>query len=325
MGIRRTFQWAKLLVCAFCVLPLLACGPDYERPLRVGANLWAGYEPMFLARDLGYYDGQAIQLVELGGTTQAIDALHAGKLDGAGLTLDEAVTLASDGVPIAVVWVFNFSNGADALVARPEIKSLQELADKRIGVEQTGVGAYMLDAALLEAGLNTQQVRVLSLTADEHLLAYQQGRVDALVTFDPMKEKLLHEGAHLLFDSSKLPGEIVDVLVVRREALTCCLDALVRLVQGQQRALAYLREHREDALKRMSMRSHSTPEETATALAGMQLPDTLQNRQLLEGNLPKLYSTVTFLSSLMMDRRLINSSVSPEALLDDRVVREIKP
>ncbi len=69
-----------------------------------------------------------------------MDALRVGSLDLAGLTLDEALLLAQEGVPIAVIWVLNTSAGADALLAKPGITTLDALRGKRIGVEQTAVG-----------------------------------------------------------------------------------------------------------------------------------------------------------------------------------------
>lgn len=74
-----------------------------------------------MARDLGYYDGQLLRLVELGSTTQVMDALRTGRLDVAGVTLDEALTLAHEGVPISVIWVMNISAGADVIIARPPL------------------------------------------------------------------------------------------------------------------------------------------------------------------------------------------------------------
>ena len=91
---RRWIAW----LASVCMAWLLAgCGPRYEPPLMVGTNIWAGCEPLYLARDLGYYDGQPLRLVELGSTTQVMDALRTGRLDVAGVTLDEALTLAHEG------------------------------------------------------------------------------------------------------------------------------------------------------------------------------------------------------------------------------------
>ena len=142
----------------------------------------------------------------------------------AGLTLDEALTLVQEGIPIKVIWVLTFpraptrwwpaTGGRAGGPARPQG-----------GVEQTAVGAYMLNAALAKAGLRTTDITVVPLPLDEHLTAWRESQVDALVTFDPVLQVLRGEGAPVLFDSSAIPGEIVDVLVARTDALACAPSA----------------------------------------------------------------------------------------------------
>jgi len=310
---RRLFTGFLLLVVL-----LAGCAPAYRPPLTVGTNPWIGYEPLYLARNLGYYDGMPLRLVELGSNTQAMDALRAGRLDAAGLTLDEALTLAEEKVPVAIVWVLDVSAGADALVAKPEIPTLAALHGKRIGVEQTAVGAYLLDATLRRAGLATADVTLVPLPVDAHVGAFESGAIDAVVTFDPARQALLNAGGRVLFDSSMLPGEIVDVLVVRRQALDCCARDIARLIDGQQRALEYLARHRGDALARMSPRLGLAPADIARALEGLVLPDDAYNRSLLDGPTPDLAETARQQARLMQQRGLLSSGIDSRSLIDGR-------
>jgi len=312
-----------LLACA--ALLGAGCSPRFEPPLMVGTNTWTGYEPLYLARDLGYHDGLPLRMVELGSATQAMDALRVGKLDLAGLTLDEALTLAQEGVPIRIVWVLNVSAGSDAIVARPGIARLADLRGRRIGVEQTAVGAYMLQAALQQAGMQASEVSVVPLPLDEHLAAWRNRHVDAVVTFDPVRQMLVNEGGVALFDSRALPGEIVDVLVARQAALQCCARHIAQLLDGQHRALAYLAQHRGDALARMARRPGVAASDVAAALGGMALPDTAANQALLGGPSPGLARTAQQLAQAMHQRGLLARTPDTTALVDGRFVREMQP
>lgn len=302
---------------AACLLAV-ACTPTHRPPLKVGTNLWLGYEPLYLADDLGYYAGVPIRLVELGSDTQAMDALRARRLDAAGLTLDEALTLLEERVPVAIVWVLDVSAGADAVVAKPDIPALSALRGKRIGVEQTAVGAYMLDAALRRAELTPADVTLSHLPVDAHVASFNAGSIDAVVTFDPARQALVKSGGRVLFDSRSLPGQIVDVLVVRREALACCSADVARLIQGQQRALRHLARNRTDALARMAPRLGLPPDDIAVALEGIVLPDTAYNRSLLGGPAPDLAETAWHQSRLMQQRGLLVSHIDTRALIDGR-------
>ncbi len=74
-------RWRRLRWLARAVMPV---------PLtRVGGILWVGYEPLFLARDLGRYDAGTLRLVEMPSNTANLMALATGELEAATLTLDE--------------------------------------------------------------------------------------------------------------------------------------------------------------------------------------------------------------------------------------------
>lgn len=175
-----------------------------------------------MARELGYYQGQNTRLIELGSTSQALDALRVGKLDMAAVTLDEAILLTQENVPIKIIWVMNISAGADALVVKAPIKQASDLRGKRIGVEQTAVGAYLLSSFLARSELTLRDIKVVPLPLDEHLSAWQSQKVDALITFDPVLQAILKQGGRVLFDSRAMPGEVVDVLIAQQSALDCC-------------------------------------------------------------------------------------------------------
>lgn len=320
----RCIGWRRF--CAILALAgsaawLTACGPRYDPPLAVGTNTWTGYEPLYLARDLGLHDGLPVRLVELGSTTQSMDALRTGQLGMAGLTLDEALTLAQEGIALKVVWVMDVSSGADALVVRPDLADLSDLRGSKVGVEQTAVGAYMLQAALRKAGLASADITVVPLPMDEHLSAWRDGRVDALVTFDPVLQVLRGSGAKVLFDSREIPGEIVDVLVARKEALDCCSQHIAQLLQAHQRALGHLATAQEDALQRMTPRLGLTPAEMDAALGGIELPDAAANRTLLSGPEARLAKSAQRLAANMREQGLLHRAVDAASLIDDRFVR----
>ncbi len=311
-----------LLLAALPLLLPVACSSTYQKPLTVGTNVWIGNEPLYLARSLGYYDGSRLRLVELSSNTQSMDALRSGRLDAASLTLDEALTLVAEGVPLRVVWVLDVSAGADAVLGRAGVETLADLRGRRIGVEQTATGAYLLDAALHRAGLTPTDVDIVPLPVDAHIEEFRKGHVDALVTFDPSRLSLLNEGAHALFDSRQLPGEIVDVLVVRDEALKCCAEDIRRLIAGQQRALAYLARHREDALARMTPRLVLPPAGVAQSLSGLVLPDMPYNRALIGGSTPVLQASAQRQATLMQQHGLLATAPDTRGLLDGRFTRD---
>ena len=60
----------------------------------------------------------------------------------------------------------------------------------------------MLDAMLTAAKLQASDVKLVSLSVNEHLSAYRDKKVDAIVTFEPVRSKLLGLGAKIIYKIS---------------------------------------------------------------------------------------------------------------------------
>jgi NitT/TauT family transport system substrate-binding protein len=253
-------------------LAAAGCTPATAQPLRIGAHPWVGYELMYLARSRGFVDPDQVHLIEVPTASASLRALAAGTLEGAGLTLDEVLSARARGLLLRVVAVLDISNGADVLLARPPLSTLAALKGRRIGVEQSATGALMLDAALERAGLRPADLELVPLDFSEHIGAYQSGRVDALVTFEPARSQLLAAGAQVLFSSDQVPGLIVDVLAVRAEAIRPHAKALCALVAGVFRAQTEWQRDAAGCAALMSPRLRLPPAGVMQALALLARP-----------------------------------------------------
>ncbi len=306
---RRWFLGSTGLALAAGCLSLTGCAGAAEPGLRIATNQWIGYELLHLGQALAAEEAAAekprIRLIELLSNTDSIQALAAGTIDGAGLTLDEAISARAAGIDLKIILVFDFSAGADVLLARPGITRLDQLKGRHIGVEQTGVGALMLDAAMKQATLARGDVHVISMTADQHLAAFEQGKVDALVTFEPIASQIIAAGWQPLFDSRAIPGGIVDVLAVSAQALADNPKTLRILLTRHFKALNYLRQRPDDATRRMAPRLGLTPAAVQSGYASLVLPDLAENHRLLGGTPAPLETTAAQLAALMLREKLL--------------------
>ena len=295
-----------------------------ENPLRVGTNIWPGYEPLFLARSLGYYEGHAIRLIEFSSSAEVIRAYRNGLIDVAAVTADEALLISATQPNHRIVLVCDFSNGADVLLARPEFHSIQELKGKRVGAEATILGAYMLARALEHGGLAVSDVQVVEVPLLEHESAFLSGKVDAIVTFEPRRSRLMASGARVLFDSSQIPGEIVDVLLTRQDLTDGQTRELGVFVSGWFRALDYLQENPSDAALRVSPREQVTPQQFLDSLRLIELPDRDTNLGLLGKSPQNLSGGLDQLSALMLKNQIVSKKITLP-ILDDGFIQGVKP
>lgn len=314
-------RWRSLMIfgliiklCPFFIL-LIACNGEPQKPLRVASHEWPGYEPLHLARELGFFDEALIHLYEVPSATSSIRAFRDGFLDAAALTLDEALMLLHDHVPVKVLFVMDISNGADALLAQPELKDMQELKGKSIGVESIALGAYVMARALEKAGMAVKDVDLIYYPFHKHKWAFENRKVDGLVTFEPVKGVLQKAGASVLLDSSELPYEIFDVFVVHERVLKTNPTAIRMLVDAWFKALDYMKSHPTDAANLIAHRIGSSPEQFLISLEGIILPNRSDNLALITGTDPKLVKISDDLANLLLHFRLMNSPVKPEHLI----------
>lgn len=311
----RLTNWRSLLIAFMLALISGGCDWPIERPLKVASHEWPGYEPLHLARELGYFDEEKIHVYEVPSATASIRAFRNGYIDVVALTLDEALLLLEDKVPIKVLLVMDVSNGADAIVARPPIQSLKDIKDKAVGVESMALGAYMLTRALIKGGLQPESVKPIYIPFNKHEEAYKQHLVDILVTFEPVKSKIVQLGGRILIDSKELPNEIFDVLVIRETALNSHLQEVKSLLNGWFKAVDYLASNKEDAAFTVARRINSTPEQFINSLNDIILPSFEDNQRFLAGNDPELIHIAQQLSSVMLSNNLLSTELDIHSLI----------
>lgn len=293
------------------LLPLAACTP--RRRLILAGHPWPGYEPMFLARTLGYLPPD-LELQEAPTVHASIEAVKTGKADGAMLTMDEVLQLRDDGVPLQIVLVFDVSKGADVLLAQPRISQLSDLKGQRIGTESSALGSLMLAMVLDKAGLRPDQVQIKRIVYEEQEAAWARGEVDALVTYEPVAARLKRTGAHQLLSTREMPDTIFDVLAVRPEVLKSHGDVLRATLEGHFRALTYLRQNPWDAAYKTVPHLGVSAEEMIASLRGLELPDLVGNQRYLSVQDGDLARVARRLSAIMLNAGVIKHAVETDKL-----------
>jgi NitT/TauT family transport system substrate-binding protein len=311
----RTTRRSCLLACSAMMLGLAGCVREPDAALRIGTNVWIGSEPLYLARELGRLDAAEVQLVEYPSASEVLRAFRNQAIDGMVISLDELFGLAVDGLQPRIVLVVDVSHGADVVVGRPGMRTMRDLAGKAVAVESGALGAFVLSRALATSGMQAGDVKVVHLESNEQPGAFEKGQVDGAVTFDPYRTQLLKSGATTLFDSTRIPGEIVDLLAVRASVLEKRPPALRALLGGWFDALDYMQRDPQDAARRMGIRQQTSGEQFLEAQRGLHVPTREENLRMLGGAKPELAVTGRRLMELMLEARLLRASLDIEGVL----------
>lgn len=224
---RRVFAaFAFILILGVgSATPLMAAAPTFT----VGWSVYAGWNPYFYMAKSGilkrWADKYGVVIkVQRFDYAASLDAFVGKNIDACTMTNMEALDMpAAAGVDSTALIVGDYSNGNDAVLARNNL-TLAQLPGKRIMLVQKTVSEYLLERALDVNGLAAQipQLRLMN-TSDSDLVGAFLGNKgnQVAVTWKPLVSQILAQGGDVkpLFDSSKIPGEILDLLVVRTEVL----------------------------------------------------------------------------------------------------------
>jgi NitT/TauT family transport system substrate-binding protein len=311
----RTRKQLWVLACVALLLSLAGCMRGPETVLRIGTNVWIGSEPLYLARELGRLDPAAVQLVEYPSASEVLRAFRNQAIDGMVISLDELFGLAVDGLQPRIILVVDVSHGADVVVGRRGMRTMHDLKGKSVAVESSALGAFVLSRALALNGMQASDVNVVHLESNEQPSAFEKGKVDGAVTFDPYRAQFLRAGANTLFDSTQIPGEIVDLLAVRSTAFEKQPKAIQALLTGWFGAIDYMKSEPEDAARRMGIRQQTSGEQFLAALQGLHIPSRDENLRMLGGATPELAVTGRRLMALMVDAKLLRAGLEIEGVL----------
>lgn len=272
--IARPIVAVVLVLACLCIAGTSGCSRPAP-PLRIAVNPWPGYEYIILARDLGYFaaEGVDVQLVELESPGDSRSAFENGLVDVNAATLVELlVTRAQSGRRPQAFYVLDFSNGGDMLVADSSITTISELRGQRVAVEAASVDLLALALALESAGMTLADVELALMPQSDKPGEMKNHSIRAAQCFPPVSSEIeALPGSHRLFDSSRAPGMIMDVLVADSAAIAKEPGRFAAIVRAIDRAQKWAGEHEAEAVATMAGREHITPEQFRAALAGVEL------------------------------------------------------
>lgn len=215
---------AALLALSALPQPALAAGERDD--FKVCWSIYVGWIPWEYGNAQGIVDKWAdkydisIDVVQINDYIESINQYTAGQYDGCTMTNMDALTIpAAGGVDTTALIVGDFSDGNDGIV----LKDKSELADiegQDVNLVELSVSHYLLARALETVGMSERDVDVVNTSDADLVAAYQTDDVTSVATWNPLLSAITEQpGANLVFDSSQIPGEIIDLMVVNTDTL----------------------------------------------------------------------------------------------------------
>ena len=219
-------RYLKLLALV-TVTALLSVSALAKDQYRIAWSIYVGWMPWDYAEQAGIVDkwadkyGIEIEVVQFNDYIESINQYTVGAFDACTMTNMDALTIpAAGGVDSTALIVGDFSNGNDGIVTKGSGKTLKDLAGGNVNLVELSVSHYMLARALDSVGLTERDLTVVNTSDADIVAAFTTDDVETVVTWNPLLAEVQDmPDATPLFDSSQIPGEIIDMLVVNTEAL----------------------------------------------------------------------------------------------------------
>ena len=248
---------------------------------------WTGYAPMFIAKELGYFDDAGInmniEIIEDESTYAAL--LVQGSVQFLATAQDPNIKMFANGAPSRYVLAMDASCGADGLVTTADIQSLDDLKGKTLALDTAASSYYFFLTALEDASNLKEEDITLAEMSDttEAGLAFMSGQVDAAIMWEPELSEALDsvEGAHALVTSADYPETILDSLVVTDSYAKEHPEVVEAVSEAWYKAVDYLNENPEEAYELMASGFEEvTAEDIASDVEGLQFFGREDNEKL---------------------------------------------
>ena len=188
--------------------------------IYVGWMPWAYGAEKDIVKKWGDKYGINIEVVQINDYIESINQYSAGEFAACTMTNMDALTIpAAGGVDSTALIVGDFSNGNDAVVLKGK-DSLADIKGQNVNLVELSVSHYLLARGLETVGLKESDVTVVNTSDADMVAVYGTEDVTAVTTWNPLLSEIeAMPGSNKVFDSSNIPGEIIDLLVINTETL----------------------------------------------------------------------------------------------------------
>ena len=269
---------ALLFVFTLIASPALAA--DSPKKMKIAFCTWAGYAPLFIAKENGYFadQGYDVELVIIEDESTYGAAFVSNSIQGLGQVLDRDIIQYDAGAPEQYVCTMDASTGGDGLVATAEIQSVDDLAGKTVALDKSATSYFFFLQVLADSNITEDQINIVEMGNDEAGEAFLAGRVDAAVTWEPALSNCTErEGGHILVSSADYPKAIIDVLTVSTRFAEQNPEVFDVLYSCWCQAVDYLNANFEEGCAIMAAGLDLETEEVMDECAGITFYDAAMN------------------------------------------------
>lgn len=325
-----TIASIALHACTKAPAPSASPVADNADTLSLGIATWIGYTPLYIGLAKGFFKdlGLDLKLQVFQTVAAGFPAFLSENLNGLAPVSSEAVTLAAKGGDFKVVVVEDTSVGADVVMARNSIASVQDFKGKKIGAELGGIGHFFILQILAEAGLSEKDVTLINAPPDAAAAAFQKGDLEIAYAYSPFSDQALkvQKDGRIIYSSKQMPTAIADLYIFSTQFIQSNPKVVAAFVEGHFKGVEFLKANPKEGLAIMAKQLNITSDELAQQLQGIQIPDLATNINMLgnPNSEVSLLKPMSNLATFLKNQGKVATAPDMSKFLDPQFVTALK-
>lgn len=199
---------------------------ETKKDFKVAWSIYVGWMPWDVMASQKIMDKWAkkydinVEIVQINDYIESINQYSSGEFDGVTMANTDALGIpAAGGVDSTSLIIGDFSNGNDVVISK-DAKSIKDLKGTNVNLVELSISHYLLARGLELNGMSEKDLTIVNTSDADMVSAYTTDDVTSVVTWKPqVSEILAMPKANNLFNSSNIPGEIIDLMVVNTQTL----------------------------------------------------------------------------------------------------------
>lgn len=300
--------------------------PPTQEPLKVSFHSWIGNGIYFVAKEKGFWEkeGLKVELQQVDDSAVSKQLLSSNKVDGImGWTPETIQILADTGVPMKVVFATDYSDGADGIIAKESIKTLEDLKGKTVSFETGSPSHLFLSYLLDQKNIPITELKTTNQTASDAGATFVAGKVDAAVTWEPWLSKASErKGGHVLVSSKNLP--ILPALpAFRSEVLKNRPQDVQAFMRGVFTAMDYVKSHPDESYEIIAKGFKLSKQEVVDQIPTFHWMNYEDNLQYFTKGDTSVQSVLDKTGALWQKLGLIKKSTAADSIIDDSLLKTL--
>jgi NitT/TauT family transport system substrate-binding protein len=314
--------------------PTPIASPEADKPvgsqgqLQIAFLPWIGWSGAHIAEVKGFFKEQGLDVKQTiykdGPASNA--ALFEKKADLAWLVALDLLVADEKFPDLKFIYGSDYSGGVDAIVGNSGIKNLADIKGKKIAREDIPYEIVFTTEGLKSVNLNTEDVKIVSLTVPEAYEAFKAGKVDAATLYEPFIGKALKAkpGAKVLY-TAKNSNTISDGLVGYGSVLKSRRADVLAYLKAMDKGTKYIKANPKEANEIIAKWIGITPAEVAEQLLQVELFDLEKNKSMIfnDGNPLNVIASIDSAAPILRKAGKLTKSSAGKDLVDDSFVKAL--